>query len=125
MNDDRSLRVLHDADRYLAGSLTRQTTDGERCQWIEVLFRACRDIEEKQAEALPALRGFDADEAYRTITRLFQSVLKEHVAVAVFRRAEKQYRAASNRIANQVEQETQAAKAKTKDDQQTTMELGL
>jgi DNA modification methylase len=125
MNDDRSLRVLHDAERYLGGSLTRQTTDDERCRWIEVLYKACRDIEEKQAEALPALRGFDADEAYRVITRLFQSVLKDRVTADVFRRAEKQCRAASSKITSQAEQEQEVAKAKKKDDNQTTMDLGI
>jgi hypothetical protein len=125
MNDDRSLRVLHDAERYLGGSFARQTTDDERCRWIEVLYQACRDIEEKQAEALPALRGFDADEAYRVITRLFQSVLKDHVTADVFRRAEKQCRAASSKITSQVDQEKEAAKAKKKDDSQTTLDLGI
>jgi len=125
MNDDRSLRVLHDAERYLGGTLTRPTADHERCRWIEVLYKACRDIEEKQAEALPALRGFDADEAYRVITRLFQSVLKDHVTADVFRRAEKQCRAASSKITSQVDQEKEAAKAKKKDDNQTTMDLGI
>jgi hypothetical protein len=125
MNDDRSLRVLHDAERYLGGTLTRETTDEERCRWIEVLFKACRDIEEKQAEALPALRGFDADESYRVITRLFQSVLKEHVPVEVFRRAEKQYRAAASKIASQVEKEKETAKSRKNDDNQMTMEFGI
>ncbi len=125
MNDDRSLRVLHDAERYLGGTLARETTDDERCRWIEVLYKACRDIEEKQAEALPALRGFDADEAYRVITRLFQSVLKDRVTAGLFRRAEKQCRAASSKITSQVEQETEVAKAKNKDDSQTTMDLGI
>ncbi len=124
MNDDRSLRVLHDAERYLGGSLARETTDDERCRWIEVLYKACRDIEEKQAEALPALRGFDADEAYRVITRLFQSVLKDRVTADLFRRAEKQCRAASSKITTQVDQEKEAAKAKKKDDSQTTMDFG-
>jgi hypothetical protein len=123
MNDDRSIRVLHDAERYLAGSLARQTTDDERCLWVEVLFQACRDIEEKQAEALPALRGFDADEAYRIITRLFQSVLKDHVTAEVFRRADKQCRAASARIAAQAEKENDQVKAKKKDTNQTTMDF--
>jgi DNA modification methylase len=123
MNDDRSLRVLHDAERYLGGTLARQTTDDERCRWIEVLYKACRDIEEKQAEALPALRGFDADEAYRVITRLFQSVLKDRVTADLFRRAEKQYKAASSKIANQLEQQQEIVKAKKKDDNQTTMDL--
>lgn len=123
MNDDASLRVLHDAERYLGASLARQTTDDERCRWIEVLYKACRDIEEKQAEALPALRGFDADEAYRVITRLFQSVLKDHVTADVFRRAEKQYRAAATKIAAQVEKEKEAEKPRKNDGDQTTMEL--
>lgn len=125
MNDDRSLRVLHDAERYLAGSLARQTTDEERCHWIDVLFQACRDIEEKQADALPALRGFDANEAYRAITRLFQSALPERVAASVLRRAEKQHRAASARIAVQAEKEQDHAKAKRKDDKQATLDLEM
>jgi hypothetical protein len=123
MNDDRSIRVLHDAERYLAGSLARQTTDDERCRWIDVLFQACRDIEEKQADALPALRGFNSDEAHQVITRLFQSVLKDHVPAEVFRRADKQCRAASSRIAAQAEKEKDQAKAKRKDDKQTTLDL--
>jgi DNA modification methylase len=41
MNDDRSLRVLHDAERFVAETLRRATTDAERCEWIEVLFKAC------------------------------------------------------------------------------------
>lgn len=125
MNDDRSLRVLHDGERYLGGTLTRSTTDDERCKWIDVLFRACRDIEEKQAEALPALRGFDSEEAYRVITRLFQSVLKDHVKVDVFRRAEKQARAASTKISSRVELEKASAKAKEQDDKQTSLGLDL
>ena len=123
MNDDRSLRVLHDAERHLAGSLGRQTNDDERCRWIDVLFQACRDIEEKQADALPALRGFDSEEAYQVITRLFQSVLKERVTAEVYRRADKQCRAASSRIAAQAEKEKDQAKAKRKDDKQTTLDL--
>ena len=123
MNDDRSLRVLHDAERHLAGSLARQTTDDERCRWIDVLFQACRDIEEKQADALPALRGFDSEEAYQVITRLFQSVLKDRVTAEVYRRADKQCRAASSRIAAQVEKAKDQAEAKKKDDNQTTMDL--
>jgi len=124
MNDDRSLRVLHDAERYLRGSLARQTTDDERCRWIDVLYQACRDIEEKQADALPALRGFDADEAYRVITRLFQSVLKDHVAADLFRRAEKQCRAASSKITRQVEGEEAKGESGAQEDAQTTLDFG-
>jgi hypothetical protein len=107
MNDDRSLRVLHDAERYLGGSLTRRTTNDERCRWIEVLFQACRAVEDNEMDALPALRDFDTAEAYSLITRLFHSVPKDDVTADVFRRAEKQYRAASNKIASQVEQEAE------------------
>ncbi len=120
MNDDQSLRVLHDAERFLAGTLTRQTSDAERCEWIDVLFRACRDIEEKQADALPALRGFDSEEAYRLITQLFQSVLKDHVPAEAYTRALKQNRAASQRIASTA-QETVAAKRKKSEDDQPTL----
>jgi hypothetical protein len=41
MHDDRLLRILHDADRFVAGMLRRVRTDAERCEWIEVLFKAC------------------------------------------------------------------------------------
>jgi hypothetical protein len=98
MNDDVSLRVLHDADRFLNGTLKRSTTDEERCEWIDVLFQACRAIEQNETEALPALRGFDADEAYVVITRLFQSVLRDNVSAKAFARAEKQNVAASRKL---------------------------
>jgi hypothetical protein len=125
MNDDRSLRVLHDAERYLGGSLTRRTTNDERCRWIEVLFQACRAVEDNEMDALPALRDFDTAEAYSLITRLFHSVPKDDVTADVFRRAEKQYRAASNKIASQVAKEKETETARKKDDQQTTMDLGI
>ena len=126
MNDDRSLRVLHDAERFIAGTLNRISTDDERCRWIDVLFQACRAVEDKEMDALPALRDFDTAEAYSLITRLFQSVLKEHVPADVFRRVEKQYRAASSRIASQVEKEKEAEeKSGKKDDKQATMDLGI
>jgi len=124
MNDDRALRVLHDAERFLAGTLNRQTTDEERCKWIDVLFQACRVIKEKQAEALPALRGFDADDAYRKITRLFQSVLKDHVSAEVYGRAEKQDRAASRQITEGAEEQGETGKNGRKDDKQGTLDLG-
>jgi len=111
MNDDRSLRVLHDAERFVGGTLRRDTTDKERCDWIDVLFQACRAIEDNETEALPALRGFDKSEAYAIIPRLFQSVLRDHVSPDAYARAEKQVRAASQRVQKQVQQE-RATKAK-------------
>src|SRR5436305_1954275 len=63
MNDDRSLRVLHDADRFVTGTLRRATADAERCEWINVLFKVCEAVEDSEETALPTLRGFDPAEA--------------------------------------------------------------
>jgi hypothetical protein len=98
MNDDRSLRVLHDAERFIGGGLRRGTTDGERCEWIDVLFKACKAVEEKEPGAMPLLRGFDEQKGYVLISRLFQSVLKDNVEPKVFQNAEKQARVASQRL---------------------------
>jgi hypothetical protein len=70
MNDDRTLRLLHDAERFVAGTLRRATTDAERCEWIEVLFKACEAVEDNEGTVLPTLRGFDPAEGYRLIGRL-------------------------------------------------------
>lgn len=98
MNDDRSLRVLHDAERFTAGNLRRPTTDGERCEWIDVLYKACKAVEEKEPGAMPVLRGFDEQEGYLLISRVFQNVLKDNVEPGIFQRAEKQARVASQRL---------------------------
>jgi hypothetical protein len=124
MNDDRSLRVLHDAARFVNNTLDLPTTDDDRCQWIDVLFQACRAIEDNEADALPALRGFDQAEAYSLIPRLFQSILRDHVSKDAYTRAEKQARAASQRVARKAEEE-QRAKAKTSpDSNQITLDFG-
>lgn len=111
MNDDRSIRVLHDAERYVAGTLRRETTDAERCDWIDVLFRACRDVEDGDSRSTPALRGFDPSDGYRLVSRLFQSLLKECVPPTDFTRAEKQTAVASKRIGQQVQEEAQRRQA--------------
>jgi hypothetical protein len=117
MNDDRSLRALHDAERFVNQALRRNTTDDERCEWIDVLFQACRAIEDNEVETLPSLRGFDKAEAYALITRLFQSILRDHVSRDVYTRAEKQARAASQRLSKQGhEQERPEEKVKTRAD---------
>jgi len=113
MNDDRSLRVLHDAERFVNGTLRRETIDEERCQWVDVLFQACRAIEDNELEALPALRGFDKAQGYALIPRLFQSVLRDHVEPTSYMRSEKQARAASQRLQMQL-QEEQATEARPK-----------
>ena len=121
MNDDRSLRVLHDADRFDAGTLRRSVTDAEQCEWIEILFKACAAVEESEEIVLPTLRGFDPAEAYRLIGRLFQSVLREKVAPAAYSRAEKQARVASQRLSRVSEVKAQKAKAKRSKDTQPTL----
>ena len=111
MNDDRSIRVLHDAERHIAGFLHRKTTDTERCEWIDVLFKACRQVEDGDLHSTPALRGFNADEGYRLITRLFQTVLRDNVPADRYARAQKQDNAASNRISQSVRDEEELRKA--------------
>ncbi len=111
MNDDRSIRVLHDAERYLAGTLRRATTDAERCDWIDVLFKACRQVEEGDTQSTPTLRDFDLGEGYRLITRLFQGVLNDHVSAEVFAKAQKQNAAASSRVSQAMR--TEEAELKT------------
>ena len=83
MNDDRSLRVLHDAERFVNGVLRREASDEERCEWIGILFQACRAIEDNEMDALPALRGFDTKDAYSIIPRLFHSILRDNVSDAI------------------------------------------
>src|SRR5207302_6469277 len=83
MNDDRSIRVLHDAERFVTGTLRRAAGDAERCEWIDTLFQACKAIEENETSALPALRGFELTGGYKLITRLFGSVLKDNLPQGV------------------------------------------
>src|SRR5882724_10529865 len=121
MNDDRSLRVLHDADRFVAGTLRRATTDAERCEWIEVLFKACEAVEDNEGTVLPTLRGFDPAEGYRLIGRLFQSMLREHVTPAAYSRAQKQARVVSQRLSKVLDAKAQKVKAKRKKDEEPTL----
>ena len=121
MNDDRSLRVLHDAERFVAETLRRATTDTERCEWIDVLFKACEAVEDSEETVLPTLRGFDPAEGYRLIGRLFQSVLREKVATTAYSRAEKQARVASQRLSKVLNTKAQKARAKRSKDTQPTL----
>jgi hypothetical protein len=108
MNDDRSIRVLHDAERYVSGNLKRNTSDSERCDWIDVLFQACRAIEDNDTQAIAALRGFEREKGYRLVARLFQSVLREKVTQQEFHRAQKQAGVASQKIADELEAQADA-----------------
>jgi hypothetical protein len=98
MNDDRSIRVLHNAERFVAGTLRRSVADVERCEWIDTLFQACKAIEENETSALPALRGFEVLEGYKLITRLFTGVLRNKVPEDVYSRAAKQAEVSSQRL---------------------------
>jgi hypothetical protein len=112
MNDDRSIRVLHDAERYVSGSLRRNTSDSERCDWIDVLFQACRAIEDSDTQAIAALRGFEREKGYRLVARLFQSVLREKVTQQEFHRAQKQAGVASQKIADELEAQAEAVRVR-------------
>ena len=121
INDDKTIRVLHDAERYVAGSLRRQTADTERCEWIDVLFQMCRALEENEPHVLPSIRDLAPDEGYRLIGRLFQGVLKDRVPPAVHSRAAKQTRVASQRIVQGVENKADKAKAKRRKEEEPTL----
>ncbi len=112
MNDDRSIRILHDTERYLASSLRRETTEAERCDWIDALFQICRALEEEDAHLLPSIRELTPQEVYRLIGRLFQGILKDKVPPSVYARASKQNQVASQRITQVVENKAEKAKAK-------------
>ena len=84
----------------IAAQVTR-----ERCAWIDVLFKACRQVEDGDMQSAPALRGFEVGEGYRVITRLFQGILREKVSANEYIRAQKQAAAASNRISRSVREE--------------------
>ena len=98
MNDSQTLNVLHDAERFLAGSLKQQVSDADRCEWIEMIFKVCRAVEEQTTDELPALRDFDPAVGYQMISQLFHGVLKDHVPANVFSRAEKQARVTAGRL---------------------------
>ena len=121
INDDKTIRVLHDAERYVAGSLRRQTTDAERCEWIDALFQMCRALEENDANVLPSIREVAPDDGYRLIGRLFQGVLNDRVPQDMYSRAAKQAAVASQRIVQDVEEQAEKAKAKRRKDEGPTL----
>ncbi|HQN20320.1 MAG TPA: hypothetical protein PKV86_14315, partial [Syntrophobacteraceae bacterium] len=117
MNDSQTLRVLHDAERYLAGSLRRPVSDEDRCEWIETIFKACRAVEDQEGEELPALRDFDPMTGYRMISQLFQGVMRDHVPPAVFGRVEKQERVAASKLRDVFEPDKGKKKGQKEEDQ--------
>jgi hypothetical protein len=125
MNDGRSLRVLHDAERFTAGNLRRSTTDSERCEWIDALFKACKAVEDKDPGSMPMLQRFDEQEGYLLIGRVFQTVLKDDVAPELYRRAEKQARVASQRLNRTLENEKEKVKANQRKERGPTLFEGI
>jgi hypothetical protein len=121
MNDDKTIRVLHDTERYVTGSLRRHTTETERCEWIDTLFQMCRALEENDAHVLPSIRDFSPDEGYRLIGRLFQGVLKDKIPTAVYSRAAKQAGVASQRTVQDVKDKAEKAKSKRRKDEGPTL----
>jgi DNA modification methylase/predicted RNA-binding Zn-ribbon protein involved in translation (DUF1610 family) len=125
MSDDRSLRVLHDADRLANGSLGRVPSGKEICDWIAVLFETCKELEEDPA-ALSAHLGFDKTEAYRLIVKISHHLTAEGVDPAKLSAAKKQAAVAGRRLAEAAESSDITASTKRrKDDNQTVLDLGI
>lgn len=87
------------------------TSDAERSDWIDVLFKTCRETEDGDTQSTPAMRGFDCGEGYRLIARVFQTILREKVPAGDFARAQKQAAASSKRIAQEVQDEDERRQA--------------
>ena len=124
INDDRSLRVLHDAERFVAGTFGRRPSNRELCEWMRVLFDTCRELEEGDASVAQARAGFDKTEGYEIIVKLSNRLINEGLEPAQWSGAQKQAKVAGQRLAAKAEANvTPAAKAR-KDDKQTMFELG-
>src|SRR4029453_2397184 len=98
INDDRALRVLHDADRLAAGTFGRTPASRELCEWIAVLFDTCKELVEGDATA-ETQPGFDVTEAYQLIVKLSHRLTPEGVEPGAFNAAQKQARVAGQRLA--------------------------
>jgi hypothetical protein len=99
MNDDRSLRVLHEAERLVAGTFGRSVGNVEVCQWIKVLFETCRELEDGVEGAVAAHLGFDRVEGYRLIVQLSNRLTPDGLEPKVLSDARKQAAVAGRRLA--------------------------
>lgn len=125
MGDDRSLRVLHDADRLANGTLGRIPPGTEICDWITVLFETCKELEEDPT-AISAHLGFDKTEAYRLIVKISHHLTAEGADPAKLSAAKKQAAVAGRRLAEAAESsDTTAATKRRKDDNQPVLDLGI
>ena len=125
MGDDRSLRVLHDADRLASGSFGRVPSGTEICDWITVLFDTCKELEEDPA-ALSAHLGFDKTEGYRLIVKISHHLTADGVDPAKLSAARKQAAVAGRRLAESAESSDNPGSTKRrKDDNQPVLDLGI
>lgn len=125
MGDDRSLRVLHDADRLANGTLGQIPPANEVCDWISILFETCKEVEEDPA-AISSHLGFDKTEAYRLIVKISNHLTAEGVDPTKFSAAKKQVSVAGRRLAEAAESSGATASAKRrKDDNQAVLDLGI
>jgi hypothetical protein len=122
MGDDRSLRVLHDADRLANGTLGRIPSGTEISDWITILFETCKEIEEDPS-AQSAHLGFDKTEAYRLIVKISHQLTPEDVVAAKLSAARKQAAVAGRRLAEAADP-TDTSKLR-KDDNQSVFDLGI
>jgi len=125
MNDDRSLRVLHDAARLASGTLGRTPPGSELCDWIGVLFDTCREFEE-DPNAQSSHLGFDKTEAYRLIVKLSHHLTSEGIDPATLNAAKKQAAVAGRRLADEADStDTTTSTKRRKDDNQIALDLGI
>jgi hypothetical protein len=123
INDDRSLRVLHDADRFVSGTFSRTPSNRELCEWMKVLFDTCRDLEEGGAEVAQAHAGFEKMEGYELIVKLSHRLMKDGLEPAIWSGAQKQAKVAGQRLAAAAETGNTARVKAPKDDKQTLLEI--
>jgi hypothetical protein len=125
MGDDRSLRVLHDADRLACGTLGRLPSGTEICDWITILFETCKELEEDPA-AISAHLGFDKTDAYRLMVKISHHLTPEGVDPAKLNAAKKQASVAGRRLAESAESsDTTGSTQRRKDDNQPVLDLGI
>jgi hypothetical protein len=124
MNDDRSLRVLHDADRLIVGSLDRSPSNTELCEWIKVLFETCKELEEGGDAAASARPGFAKTEGYQLIVKLSHRLSPDGVDPAILNAARKQASVVGRRLAEASENAAASPKTgKGRDDGQGVLDL--
>lgn len=97
LSDDRALRVLHDAERFVEGSLKRHPTEEERAGWIDTLYRTAVEGGSTKEAAL-SHRRIEAHAAYSVIVRLFHSLPADRLDTKTFSRARKQAEVASRQL---------------------------